>query len=308
MRGRFTLLEGDALEKLKTLKDGSVDCCVTSPPYFGLRNYAVDGQIGLESLDEYVSKLVRVFREVRRVLKPEGTLWLNLGDSYATTGKHGSTSPSSTGLKVVKHQQRAGTPQGLKVKDLIGVPWRVAFALQEDGWYLRADIIWHKKNGMPESVRDRPTKAHEYVFLLTKSPKYFYDIDAIREPYAKGTPLVIERAKSFKKAAKSGNHSQGAPLIRLNPKGRNKRSVWSLVNEPCKEAHFAIFPQKLVEPCVLAGCPEDGIVLDCFAGSGTTGIVSLRHQRRFIGIEINRDYITITRRRLRECGTKRKAA
>lgn len=301
------LLLGDCLSMLKKLPASSVNCCVTSPPYFGLRDYGVDGQIGLEETpDAYVAKMVEVFREVRRVLRDDGTLWLNLGDSYSGSGK-GVWNASEERKVNVKEAYRPSvnpvkTHTGLKPKDLIGIPWRVAFALQQDGWYLRQDIIWHKPNPMPESVRDRCTKAHEYIFLLSKSERYFFDSNAIKEPYS----------DSYKNDKRHGNaktthnnwkdySSQGSGVqtpTQLHDSmfnkpigdGRNKRSVWTVTTKPFKGAHFATFPTDLIEPCILAGCPEDGVVLDPFSGAGTTGLVAKKHNRSFVGIELNPEY------------------
>lgn len=293
----------DCLEGLKLLDDNSIDCCVTSPPYYGLRDYGVDGQIGLENtLEEYIKKLVIVFREVKRVLKDEGTLWLNLGDSYAGSGKgqweYGKgqkevyvPTKDSPQCKLPK------VPASLKPKDLMGIPWRVAFALQEDGWYLRQDIIWHKPNAMPESVKDRCTKAHEYIFLLSKNRKYYFDNEAIKED---AKPESEKRYKSTFYTGKKEMSGQGRPGNVSNTPGykkwtgkRNKRSVWTVPTMPFKESHFATFPPKLIEPCILAGCPVGGIVLDPFMGSGTTAQVALELQRNFIGFELNPKYIEI---------------
>jgi DNA modification methylase len=302
----FELKNGDALEVLKTLPDSSIHCCVTSPPYWGLRDYGHDGQIGLESTPEaYVARMVEVFREVRRVLRDDGTLWLNLGDSYANNGvKDASAVGGFTGARI--HAGSKGTmdsrprsiPDGLKPKDLVGIPWRVAFALQADGWYLRQDIIWHKPNPMPESVRDRCTKAHEYVFLLTKSPRYYYDANAISET-AKGGSGVRKRSTNFKKAGshRLGNHGKGLDEIICNGT-RNRRSVWTITPNPYKGAHFAVMPPDLVEPCIKAGCPVGGTVLDPFAGSGTTLAVAIKLGRNSIGIELNAEYIELARARI----------
>ena len=267
------IIQGDALAKLKELPSESVDCCITSPPYFGLRDYGVDGQIGLEESPEaYVSKLVEVFREVRRVLKKEGTLWLNLGDSYAGNGPQHERATdadirtATVGNLLNKVQHRQGTVKGLKPKDLIGIPWMVAFALRADGWYLRSDIIWHKPNCMPESVTDRPTKAHEYIFLLSKSQKYYYDGEAIKEPAApyrkcgKGAEYCDENADP-----KGGGFrgKGGLKAWRPDETGRNKRTVWTVATKPFAEAHFATFPEKLIEPCILAGTSERGVCPEC---------------------------------------------
>jgi len=261
----YRIIFGDALEQLKQLPSESVHCVITSPPYWGLRDYGVEGQIGLEpSLEEYIDKLVRVFREVRRVLRKDGTLWLNMGDCY----------------------------QG---KQLVGQPWRLAFALQADGWYLRSDIIWAKPNPMPESVKDRPTKSHEYIFLLAKSAKYYYDADAIREPsIAKESIEGFRGRKPQLILSLDAAHAQTRGFHNI-PRGktyimRNKRDVWFVATCPYPGAHFATFPPKLIEPCILAGCPIGGTVLDPFAGSGTTLAVAIRLGRNAIGIELNEGY------------------
>jgi DNA modification methylase len=297
----FQLIKGDALKVLRTLPDQSVQTCVTSPPYFGLRDYGVKGQIGLERTPgAYVAKLVEVFREVRRVLRDDGTCWANLGDSYAGSCMTGGTkSINGEGKKLAAmFRDGIGKVTGLKPKDLIGIPWRVAFALQADGWYLRSDIIWAKPNPMPESVRDRPTKAHEYLFLLSKQPRYYYDAEAIRE-----------RATNLPSGNKNAGKYHGIALCGAQPRKhlipakefRNRRTVWTVTPRPYKEAHFATFPPKLIEPCILAGCREGGTVLDPFSGAGTTGMVALTHGRKYIGIELNPEYIAMTRRRIREC-------
>jgi len=280
---------------------------VTSPPYWGLRDYGVEGQLGLESTpEEYVSKMVEIFREVKRVLRDDGTLWLNLGDCYCGTGNKGEYKDPKyldgrNGQKVALNNKI----KGLKSKDLVGIPWMVAFALRADGWYLRQDIIWHKPNPMPESVTDRCTKAHEYIFLLTKSGRYYYDADAIREPHSStpwgkgengsiGKPNVgwLGQNASDKSgwwlSGRAGNH----------PRGRNKRTVWSIPTRPFKGAHFAVFPPDLIKPCILAGCPEGGIVLDPFMGSGTTGMVAAMYQRNFIGFELNQEYCKMAEKRI----------
>lgn len=262
------ILIGDCREVLTTLPDKSVHCCITSPPYFGLRDYGVDGQIGLEQTpDDYVNELVGVFREVKRVLRDDGTLWLNLGDSYAGSGKgigsdHGKAVFSDENIKKTNWKST-----GLKPKDLIGIPWRVAFALKTDGWYLRQDIIWSKNNPMPESVTDRCTKSHEYIFLLSKSKKYHYDADSIREPHKRlwdatnGGNLADIGHKKNGKIETKNTHPKGYPLP--NPLGRNKRSVWNINTKPYKGAHFATFPTALVEPCILAGTSEKGVCSEC---------------------------------------------
>ena len=300
---------GDCLERMREFDSESVHCCVTSPPYFGLRDYGHAGQIGLEkSPEQFVAKLVEVFREVRRLLRDDGTLWLNLGDSYNSPGpsNHGKSKAVHFG-KSKKEWTAPSTKRvdGLKPKDLIGIPWRVAFALQADGWYLRQDIIWHKPNPMPESVNDRCTKAHEYIFLLSKSPKYYYDREAIREPI-KSTSGKTSVRRSGDSKTRSKEH-WGVPHNPINAiieyaeiKGANKRSVWSVATKPFKGAHFATFPPDLIKPCILAGCPEGGTVLDPFGGSGTTGLVAQQQKRSAILCELNPDYALIAENRIRE--------
>ena len=271
------ILRGDCRKVLAELPDASVHCCVTSPPYFGLRDYGVKGRIGLESTpDAFVAELVAAFREVRRVLRDDGTLWLNVGDSYANVGKWGGATSGKHAKDLHGVQQSSGRVRetslglvaaGYKPKDLIGIPWRVAFALQADGWYLRQDIIWHKPNAMPESVRDRCTKAHEYLFLLSKSKRYYFDSGAIQEP-----AVGLET--------------------------RNKRSVWTVATKPFKGAHFATFPSSLIEPCIAAGCPEGGTVLDPFGGAGTTGLVADRMNRSAVLVELNHSYAGMAHKRL----------
>lgn len=299
----------DNREGLKMLDDNSVDCCITSPPYWGLRDYGVDGQIGLEQTpDEYVEQMVNVFREVKRALKPEGTLWLNLGDSYAGSMKGiGADGQSYAGQKQATNKGSVGIYQdkppkaneiGLKPKDLVGIPWRVAFALQADGWYLRQDIIWHKPNPMPESVTDRCTKAHEYIFLLSKSQTYYFDHDAIKEN-ALTKPVKRNKHEEGYQAdySKGDRFSKGERVYGADGK-RNKRSVWKVATKPFKEAHFATFPEKLIEPCVLAGCPEGGTVLDPFMGAGTTAVVAWKNNRNYLGFELNPEYVLIATKRL----------
>ena len=295
------ILQGDCLKSLKKLESKSINTCVTSPPYFGLRNYGADGQLGLEETpEEFVENLVKVFREVKRVLRDDGTVWLNLGDSYAMSSMRGknsefkSISQSKSGIVNVKKN----IPHGLKAKDLIGIPWRVAFALQKDGWYLRQDIIWHKPNPMPESVRDRCTKSHEYIFLLSKNNKYYYDNESIKEDTVTKVTGNIRfggnkygDSTDIKHATKSGNIYQPT-------KKRNKRTVWTVTTKPFKGAHFAVFPMDLIEPCVLAGCPEGGTVLDPFGGSGTTGLVAQNNNRNAILLELNPEYIEIAKSRI----------
>lgn len=273
-----TLYQVDARQL--PLPDGFVHCCVTSPPYWGLRDYGIDGQIGLEATpEEYVASMVEVFREVRRVLRDDGTLWLNLGDTYMG-GRSGGVGNSSLTSGCNHRAARAAweaqggrshrVASGLKRKDLVGIPWRVAFALQADGWWLRSDIVWHKTNPQPESVQDRPTRTHEYMFLLSKSVRYYYDADVIKEP-----------------AAGAGSVEQ-----------RNRRSVWTVSQQPYSGAHFATFPPKLIEPCILAGCPAGGTVLDPFVGSGTAMYVAKELGRKGVGCDLNVDYLELARKRL----------
>jgi DNA modification methylase len=360
------VLEGDCRTVLRTLPAESVHCVVTSPPYYGLRDYGVRDQIGLEaSPTEFIAELVAVFDEVARVLRKDGTLWLNMGDSYASgggpgwQGKNGQRANRRfTGSRNTPAMMNVPSkPDGFKRKDMMGMPWRLAFALQDAGWYLRQDIIWSKPNPMPESCRDRCTKSHEYIFLLSKSRKYHFDAEAIREPSSESTHARLAqdidaqagsaranggtRAERPMKALKSrggtpsgwdtrpgshrdltGNYGPKAQAAGVTPKAaanaagnrnnasfaaatsreilpyRNKRSVWTIGSRAFKEAHFATFPEQLVEPCILAGCPEDGLVLDPFGGSGTTGIVAHRLKRNAILIELNPAYADIARRRI----------
>jgi len=302
-----TVHHGDCLTVLKTFPDEFIDCCVTSPPYWGLRDYGVSGQLGLEKTpEEYVAKMVEVFREVKRVLKKEGTVWLNLGDSYCATtkgsGGHNEKQDSNNGSWFDNRKWQI--PDGLKPKDLVGIPWRVAFALQADGWYLRSDIIWHKPNPMPESVTDRPTKSHEYIFLMSKSAKYYYDAESIMEKSnyvwnsAKST-LAANGIKNVQLNKTGQRRTAGADTFHRDEDrtGRNKRTVWTVATHPFPEAHFATFPPKLIEPCILAGCPENGIVLDPFIGSGTVAQVATLHRRNWIGIELNPEYIKLADKR-----------
>ena len=374
----YKVLVGDVRESLRSLEDGSVNCVVTSPPYWGLRDYGTaswrggdescdhaaakmksrydyamsenapgtqknksagtdgakwldicpscgatkdDLQIGMEQQPEdFINELVKVFREIRRVLRDDGTLWVNIGDSYSGSGK--GRNPDGTvhvSALTAKQGTSAGTingdvfsgvvPNGTKPKDLVGIPWMLAFALRADGWYLRQDIIWHKPNPMPESVKDRCTKSHEYIFLLSKSPKYFFDHEAIREPNADPKRTNY---KPGKRAYAEGNTAQTpGDRTRRNegfeayangkiPSGRNKRDVWSVTVKPYKGAHFATFPKELIEPCILAGCPEGGTVLDPFAGSGTTLFVANKHGRNAIGCELNPEYVEIIHERMKE--------
>ena len=374
---------GDSLETIKTFPDGSVDCVVTSPPYFGLRDYGVEGQIGLENTPpQYIEKLVSLFREIRRVLKPEGTLWVNLGDSYAGSGK-GRNADGSRTEGPYKQDSNRGSCDGIvlprvashdyKPKDLIGIPWAFAFAMRDDGWYLRQDIIWHKPNPMPESVTDRCVKSHEYIFLFSKSKQYYFDYEAIQEEAVTqldpriGTRIEYDGIRQGEEgtgqrafvalkikghqmggrkygesddphySTKSGKDYQpqvrwgsGTKKERTHEQGysqkengghrdnsggfdsemsirdgvvvRNKRSVWTVNVRPNKEAHFATYPPLLIKPCILAGCPEGGVVLDPFMGSGTTGIVARQLGRNYIGCELNPEYQKMAERRILEQG------
>lgn len=350
-----TILIGDCIEMMRQLPDGTAHTCVTSPPYYGLRDYGVDGQIGLEETPaEFIARLVEVFREVRRVLRDDGTAWINMGDSYAGS-RCGGNSQSITGVgrdesvtaararRTVASQRRdnEAVPRsdyavpGYKPKDMMGMPWRLAFALQDDGWYLRQDIIWHKPNPMPESVRDRCTKAHEYIFLLSKSPKYFDDQSAILEPCSPNThnrlsqdvlaQIGSDRANGGAKsngnmkavARKSNgvgwghgtdgeerargrikdNESMNSALA-VMPAERNKRSVWTVPTHSFKGAHFATFPPDLIRPCILAGSPRGGVVLDPFGGAGTTAVVAMQEGRKSILCELNPDYAAMAERRI----------
>jgi len=337
---QITLHNGDSLDVLSSLPDESVNCVVTSPPYWGLRDYGVEGQLGLEKTpEEYVSKMVKIFEEVRRVLRKDGTAWVNMGDCYSgsgkgmngdgSVGKHGEKQHTNTGANI-SHIESQET--NLKPKDLVGMPWRLAFALQSAGWYLRQDIIWSKPNPMPESVTDRCTKAHEYIFLLTKSAKYYYNQESILEPITNssferlsqtnienqvGSYRVPFKTNGPMKAVGRGgkNSLRGQGSNRTGENGtanrdgrdmkevgagltRNRRSVWTVATQPFSEAHFATFPETLIEPCILAGCPAGGVVLDPFFGAGTTGLVALKLGRRAIGIELNPDYCEMAKHRL----------
>jgi site-specific DNA-methyltransferase (adenine-specific) len=391
---QIQILQGDCIDSLKKLEDQSINTCITSPPYWGLRDYnGEEKQLGLEDTpEEFVENLVKVFREVKRVLRDDGTVWLNLGDSYAGNNLRASNN-GRAGYGAAREGVFTKTGKGLKAKDLVGIPWRVALALQQDGWYLRQDIIWHKPNPMPESVKDRCTKAHEYIFLLSKQAKYYFDNEAIKEDCVtkneqtikknthgkyktkeneaknrqgihanRGDKLIEVRTKlpsqkdlvnflRSKTAAKTLANSTDIPLTKIehwfrydktgfayptiedwnkvkefiddwsdkfnlidesltyyelktdevtHTNKKNKRSVWTVSTKSFKGAHFATFPMDLIEPCVLAGCPEGGIVLDPFAGSGTTGIVAINNKRNSCLIDLNYDYLDIAENRIKE--------
>lgn len=304
------ILNGDSVEILKTLPAESVHCCITSPPYYGLRDYGIDGQIGREETPEkYIERLLAVFREVWRVLRSDGTLWLNISDTYCGTGSKGNhrdpKNPKGRTGQQVALNHRA---EGCKEKDLIGIPWLLAFALRSDGWYLRNAIIWEKGNAMPESAKDRLTRSYEFVFLLAKSKKYYYDGAAIAEPVAAASVTRLKGGRGLHKYADSipGQTAQGINKPRaagaipdeLIPVFRNKRDVWRINTAPYAGAHFAAFPPKLAETCILAGCPPGGIVLDPFFGSGTTGLVAKQSGRQYIGIEINAEYCRLSDERI----------
>lgn len=319
--------QGDCRELMAEMPAGSVRCCVTSPPYWGLRDYGHADQLGLERTpDEYVARMVEVFRAVRRVLADDGTLWLNIGDSYAgqrsyqvpdnkskdvgnLRGMRLGSARADGKVTASSPRNRDGVlcPDGLKPKDLVGIPWRVAFALQADGWWLRSDIIWHKPNPMPESVTDRPTKAHEYLFLLSKSERYYYDAASIAWESCNRLPGNAKPDKHTTAALAGDRFSRTkAGMFKLQQKWQengppqtvNARTVWSVASQPFAEAHFAVMPTALVEPCILAGSAPGDAVLDPFAGSGTVGVVALRHGRRFIGCELNPEYVQMARRRI----------
>lgn len=318
----YTIHTGDCLEVLAGLPDESVQTCITSPPYWGLRDYGVPGQLGLEPTPEaYTASMVEIFREVRRVLRDDGTLWLNLGDTY--NAYNHNRGPSFKGANKNHHdlmptadRQGLNAP-GLKPKDLVGIPWRIAFALQADGWYLRSDIIWSKPNPMPESISDRPTKAHEYIFLLTKRQRYYYDLEAIKEPvtgnaHGRGAGVNPKakvpsgwdtgpgdhRGRRGRYPKSKQNASFSASVVDIVDE-RNKRSVWAVPTQPYPEAHFATYPEALILPCVLAGAAAGAIVFDPFTGSGTTAVVALKQGRRFVGIELNPEYVQMAERRIR---------
>ena len=303
---------GDALETLRSFPDESISCCITSPPYYGLRDYKSDGQIGREkTVEEYLDRLVAVFREVRRVLKSGGTCFLVIGDSYAGSGGGKGQYMDPKYPKGRNGQNPSITQKvlGYKSKDLMGIPWRLAFALREDGWYLRSDIIWHKENAMPEACKDRPTRSYEHIFLLSKSPRYYYDYDSLAEPMKEVSKKRYVRGRS--KENKYLNENSGAKIQKINeargygqykgdniPQFRNKRDIWTINTTSFRGNHYAAFPPKLAEICMITGCPKGGIILDPFIGSGTVGLIALLHNRKYIGIELNEEYVDLARKRI----------
>ena len=295
---------GDCRELLRQLPDGCINCCMTSPPYWGLRDYGEPGQLGLEATpEEYVANMVGVFHEVKRVLRDDGILFLNLGDSYAGQmgGKQGASGDrADRAFTGTMEGTRAGN--GLKPKDLVGIPWMVAFALRSDGWYLRSDIIWAKSNPMPESVTDRCTKSHEYLFMLAKSEQYYYDADAIREPHVSDGRGGISNKSTLKSVLHEQTHAPSLVDAQVNAAGRNRRTVWTIPTEPTPDAHFATFPRALVHPCILAGCPVGGVVLDPFGGSGTVGRVAEDNGRRWLLFDLSPKYAEIAKRKTAQTG------
>jgi DNA modification methylase len=303
------ILLGDNIETLKTIPDNFINCCITSPPYYGLRDYGIENQIGLENTpEEYIQRLVIIFKEVKRVLREDGTLWLNIADTYAGSENGAAHYPESAntykqqtnkGVLAMPNLPQGKVPNGCKSKDLIGIPWLLAFASRADGWYLRQEIIWHKPNPMPESVTDRCTKSHESIFLLSKSNKYYFNSEAIKEN-AISPPSIRDRANensNIKLPNAQQRFSSGEREYNADGK-RNKRDVWTVSINNFRDTHFATFPEKLILPCVLSGCPENGIVLDPFLGSGTTALVAIKNMRKYIGCEINPDYVKIAEERL----------
>ena len=302
---------GDALETLKNFPDESINCSITSPPYYGLRDYHKKEQIGREkTVEEYLDRLINVFREVRRVLKKDGTCFIVIGDSYAgTSSKKEQRDPKYPKGRNGQNPSITQKVLGYKSKDLMGIPWRLAFALREDGWYLRSDIIWHKENAMPEACKDRPTRSYEHIFLLSKSPRYYYDYDSMAEPMKEVSKKRYVRGRSEEN--KYLNENSGAKIQKINearkygqykgdniPQFRNKRDIWTINTTSFRGNHYAAFPPKLAEICVIAGCPKGGIILDPFIGSGTVGLIALLHNRKYIGIELNEEYVDLARKRI----------
>ena len=305
------ILCGDALETLKNFPAESINCSITSPPYYGLRDYHKKEQIGREkTVEEYLDRLINVFREVRRVLKKDGTCFIVIGDSYAgTSSKKEQRDPKYPKGRNGQNPSITQKVLGYKSKDLMGIPWRLAFALREDGWYLRSDIIWHKENAMPEACKDRPTRSYEHIFLLSKSPRYYYDYDSLAEPMKEVSKKRYVRGRS--KENKYLNENSGAKIQKINeargygqykgdniPQFRNKRDIWTINTTSFRGNHYAAFPPKLAEICMIAGCPKGGIILDPFIGSGTVGLIALLHNRKYIGIELNEEYVNLTKKRI----------
>ena len=308
------ILQGDSLQVLRTMPDKSVNCCITSPPYYGLRDYGMDAQIGLEeSPEEYIEKLTAVFREVRRVLTDDGTLWVNIGDTY-NGNKKGNTEVNKNRKVAESSNFYKRIWNGAKEKDLLGIPWMLAFSLRSDGWYLRNDIIWDKPNQMPDGAKDRCTKAHEYVFLLSKSQRYYFDYEAIQEEacYDARKDTLSKGSQKYNNDSYLPDHTKslaGASHERWQYKTdedgevirvKNKRDVWHVPTKPNREAHFATYPEELITPCVLAGSRVGDVILDPFFGSGTTGRVATQYNRSYIGIELNPEYIEIAKHRANE--------
>ncbi|HEW2162086.1 TPA: site-specific DNA-methyltransferase [Streptococcus pneumoniae] len=309
-----TILCGDALETLKDFPDESINCCITSPPYYGLRDYHKKGQIGREAtVEEYLNRLVEVFHEVKRVLKKDGTCFVVIGDSYAGSGGGKGQYIDPKYPKGRNGQDLSITQKvaGYKSKDLMGIPWRLALLLREDGFYLRSDIIWHKENTMPEACRDRPTRSYEHIFLLTKSPRYYYDYEQIAEPMKEVSKKRYVRGRS--EDNKYLKEDAGISVQKINkarkygqykgdniPQFRNKRDIWTINTVSFRGNHYAAFPPKLAEICMIAGSPKGGIILDPFLGSGTVGFVALMQDRKYIGIELNEEYVSLARKRVNE--------
>jgi len=296
---KATFLQGDAKTELRSLDEGSARTCITSPPYWGLRDYGTEDQIGLEEeVDAYVNNLCDILDEVGRVLTDDGTLWLNIGDSYAGSGK----GPGGNINKEHHHMEdKSGglVPDGTKPKDLVGIPWEVAFELRSRGWYLRSDIIWHKISPMPESVKDRPTSSHEHIFLLSKSERYYYDHEAIQVPAKHSDDSRKGKGRIAYDGKRQGESGNGQEAFVSISDYKNKRDVWSVNPAQFSDAHFAVYPVELIEPCVLAGSEEGDVVLDPFSGAGTTGVAALKNNRKYVGVDLNSDYHEIARNRIR---------
>jgi len=310
MNEKIKIIHGNCIDKIKELNDKSIDCVVSSPPYFGLRDYGVDGQFGLEkTYYDYIANTVKVFETFKPKLKDTATIWWNVGDSYSSGTRKTTTlqtvrKPKSTEILNSKQKYLDGLivrppfQNGIKEKDLMMIPNRVAIALQDAGWYIRSEIIWHKPNPMPESVKDRPTSCHEKIWLITKNKKYYYDYKAIKEPAKNWGTRNRKTGSAFVDGTPGRSKQSGGKNCNFALTGKNKRNVWTITTKPCREAHFATFPKDLIEPCIKAGCPEGGVVLDPFGGSGTTGIVAALNNRNAILIELNQNYIDIANKRI----------